>query len=72
MHNLASGHEKSVRHAGANNTDPGCWQHFAQQCHRVINMTFDEGRWQWHDINSAAAQVIIDVVRQIAAGSGNS
>ncbi len=35
-------------------------------------MTFDEGRWQWHDINGAAAQVIIDVVKQIAAGSGNS
>ncbi|KAL3148190.1 hypothetical protein ABBQ38_014223 [Trebouxia sp. C0009 RCD-2024] len=70
MHNVPSGHEKNMRHAGANNTDPGRWQHFVQHCHTVINMTFDEGRWQWHDINSAAAQAIIDVVREIAASLG--
>ena len=70
MHNVPSGHEKNMRHAGANNTDPGRWQHFLQHCHKVINMTFDEGMWQWHDINSAAAQAIIDVVRETAASLG--
>lgn len=69
MHNLPNGHEKHMRHAGLNNTDPGCWQHFVQQCHKVVNMTFDEGRWQWHNINSAAAQAIIDVVKETVASS---
>ena len=71
MHNLPNGHEKHMRHAGLNNTDPGCWQHFVQQCHKVVNMTFDEGRWQWHNINSAAAQAIIDVVKETVASSEN-
>lgn len=71
MHNLPNGHEKHMRHAGLNNTDPGCWQHFVQQCHEVVNMTFDEGRWQWHNINSAAAQAIIDVVKETVASSEN-
>ncbi len=32
MHNLPSGHEASVKPVGPNNTDPGCWQSFVQQC----------------------------------------
>ena len=65
MHNLPCGHEKSMRRAGANNTDSGCWQRFSQHCHRIANMTFDETRWQWHDVNQAAAQDIIAAIKQL-------
>ena len=65
MHNLPSGHEKSMRPAGVNNTDPGRWQQFSQQCHQIVNMAFDETRWQWHDVNQAAAQSIIAAIKQL-------
>ena len=65
MHNLPGGHEKSMRPAGVNNTDPGRWQHFSQHCHKIVNMTFDETRWQWHDVNQAAAQGIVAAIKQL-------
>ena len=65
MHNLPSGHEK-IRPAGVNHTDPGRWQDFSQHCHRIVNMTFDEARWQWHDANQKAAEEIMAAIRQSA------
>lgn len=32
-------------------------------------MTFDEARWEWHDINQTAAASIIAILKQIAAES---
>lgn len=71
MHNLPSGRERSMRPAGMNNTDPGQWQCFVQHCHRVVNMTFDETRWQWHEVNQNAAQGIIAAVKDVAKESGS-
>ena len=58
MHNLPSGHEASVKPIGPDHTDPGCWQSFVQQCLLVTNTTFDETRFEWHDINQKAAMPI--------------
>lgn len=66
LHNLPGGHEKSMRPAGVNNTDPGRWQEFLQQCHWVVNMTFDETQWQWHEVNQRAAQEIVAAVKEVA------
>ncbi|KAL0025731.1 hypothetical protein WJX77_008032 [Trebouxia sp. C0004] len=67
MHNIASGHEKTIRPAGPNNTDPGCWQQFTQQCQLVTDMTFDEARFEWHDINRNAAALVADALNKVAA-----
>lgn len=72
MHNKASGHEESMRAASANNTDPGQWQHFVQKCHTVVNVTFDEDQWQWHDVNLCAAEQLVNAVTQIAMTSSCS
>lgn len=66
LHNLPNGHEKSMRAAGVNNTDPGCWQQFVQHCTTIVNMTFDENRWQWHEVNKRAAQEMVATIREIA------
>lgn len=66
MHNLPSGHEASIKPAGPNNTDPGCWQSFVQQCLLVTDMTFDETRFEWHAINQKAAMLIAEALICIA------
>jgi len=71
MHNIASGHEKTMRPAGPNNTDPGCWQQFTQQCRLVTDMTFDEARFEWHDINRNAAALIADTLSKVAASQAD-
>lgn len=68
MHNLPSGHEK-IWPTGVNSTDPQRWQDFSQHCHRIVNMTFDDGRWQWHDAKQKAADDIIAVIRPCALSS---
>ena len=75
MHNIASGHEKTLKPVGPNNTDPGLWQQFTQQCCLVTDMTFDETRFGWHDVNKHAANLIAETLSRIAAqqlGSGKS
>lgn len=67
MHNIASGHEKTMRPAGPNNTDPGCWHQFTQQCLLITDMTFDEARFEWHDINRNAAALIADTLSKVVA-----
>lgn len=72
MHNLPGGHEKQMRPVGMNNTDPGRWQQFCMQCHAISNMTFDEGRWQWHDMNRAAADKIVEAMKLVTPVSMTS
>ncbi|KAL3136884.1 hypothetical protein ABBQ32_006496 [Trebouxia sp. C0010 RCD-2024] len=63
MHNVASGHEKSLfKPVGPNNTDPGCWSAFAQQCLLITDMTFDETRFDWNKINELALHLIVDAI----------
>ena len=63
MHNIASGHEKSLFKAvGPNNTDPGCWSAFTQQCLLITDMTFDEKRFDWNKINKHALQLVVEAV----------
>ncbi|DBB13845.1 TPA: hypothetical protein ACH3X3_000838 [Trebouxia sp. C0006] len=71
MHNIASGHEKTIRPAGPNNTDPGCWQQFTQQCRLVTDMTFDEARFDWHDSNRNAAGLVANSLSQISASQAD-
>lgn len=71
MHNIASGHEKTTRPAGPNNTDPGCWQRFTQHCRLVTDMTFDEARFERHDINSNAAALVADTLNKVAASQAD-
>lgn len=71
MHNIASGHEKTIRPAGPNNTDPGCWQQFTQQCRLVTDMTFDEARFDWHDSNCNAAGLVANSLSQISASQAD-
>jgi hypothetical protein len=66
MHNHPSGHEASLKPVGPNNTDPGCWQSFVQQCLLVTDMTFDETRFDWHDVNQQAAMLIAEALMHIA------
>ena len=66
MHNLPSQHEASLKPAGPNYTDPGCWQSFVQQCLLVTDMTFDETKFEWHDINQKAAMRIAEALVHIA------
>ena len=61
-----------MKSAGSNNTDPGCWQHFLQQCHLVTDMTFDEARFEWHDINQTAAGLVANALNAIAAKNAGS
>ena len=75
MHNIASGHEKTLKPVGPNNTDLGLWQQFTQQCHLVTDMTFDETRFGWHEVNKVAANLIAESLSRTAAqqlGSGKS
>ena len=65
MHNIASGHEKTMQPSGPNKTAPGQWQHFARQCYVIANMTFDEDNWQWHDLNQNAARSISDAIEAL-------
>ncbi len=71
MHNIASGHEKTIRAAGPNNTDPGCWQQFMQQCRLVTDMTFDEARFDWHDTNHNAAALVADTLSKVVASQAD-
>ncbi|DBA72794.1 TPA: hypothetical protein ACH3X2_010183 [Trebouxia sp. C0005] len=71
MHNIASRHERTLRPAGPNNTEPGCWQQFMQQCRLVTDMTFDEARFEWHDINRNAAALVADTLSKIAASQAD-
>ena len=66
MHNLPSGHEASLKPVGPNHTDPGSWQSFVQQCLLVTDMTFDETRFELHDINQKAALLIAEALMHIA------
>ena len=72
LHNVASGHERTIRPAGPNNTGPGCWQHFLQQCLLVTDMTFDEARFEWHDMNQNAAGLVANALNTIAAKNAGS
>ena len=63
MHNIASGHEKSqFKAVGPNNTDPGCWPAFAQQCLLITDMTFDESRFDWNEINKHALELVLEAI----------
>ena len=64
MHNIPSGHEHTMKPVGPNNTDPGCWQHFSQQCLAIVNMTFDELSIWWDAINQHAASRLSEVIQQ--------
>lgn len=73
MHNIPSGHETSMLKAvGPNNTDSGCWQRFKQHCMLVTDMTFDERRLEWNEINKNARQSIVEAISSIAAKPSNS
>ncbi len=65
MHNIPSGREANVKPTGPNNTDPGCWHSFSQQCLLTIDMTFDEARFDWHDVNQNAASQIAEVLTKV-------
>lgn len=72
MHNLLSQHEASFKPVGPNHTDPGCWQSFVQQCLLVTDMTFDETKFEWHDINQKAAMRIAEALMHIAQQQSQS
>ena len=67
MHNIASGHERNqFRAVGPNNTDPGCWSAFAQQCLLITDMTFDESKFEWNEINKHASHLIFEAISATA------
>ena len=69
MHNIISGHEHTMKAVRSNNTDTGSWQHFRQQCLLIVDMTFDENRFQWCQVNLQAAAAIAQAVHSIAEPS---
>lgn len=66
MHDIASGHEGSLKPAGPSNTDPGCWQLFKQQCLLVTDMAFDETCFELHSINKNAISTVAKTLSYIA------
>lgn len=66
MHNIISGYEHTMKAAGSNNTDTDSWQHFTQQCLLIVDMTFDETRFQWCKANLQAAAAIVQAIHTVA------
>ena len=72
MHNIATGHEKNLfRAVGPNNTDPGCWSAFAQKCLLITDMTFDETKLDWNEINKHALQLMVEAISNAAQQTGS-
>lgn len=73
MHNIASGHERSqFKVVGLNNTDPGCWSAFAQKCLLITDLTFDETKLDWNEINTSALQRITETISSTATQENGS
>ena len=73
MHNVVSGHEtRRFRAVGPNNTDPGCWSTFTDQCLLVTDMTFDETTFTWNEINQNAMKLVAEAISSTAAKQSSS